>query len=909
MAASPPFKKAVGPGLKRKPGPWEVRVLPEGISDGDVAKWPSQQSLYRPSDQRAYLIRLAQSWAERDGSAEPGKNYYLRDLPEGYGCFETDQPSGPQTYKRLFGHPSGKFFDSILKFEPHFWWLLDGMEGLCQCLLCGHVKPAAAPQRKIANNAGGEPSIVKSAPKAMLRPNRPRLAEGGANGSDLELVRSDSDSAAAVDRRRGRRPERGAHNATAVDEEGTTNVYRNAIISASKGQDTNIDFDFIETDSVDWTSERELLAVSLTQIESQHAFIPRRGELVLWCPDFPDKQYLLRDPQTAQYRFYDPDPDSESGRFTKHPMWRAGVVTEVPTSSSKNGLVDFQDILDLPLKQTALNTAGFRVETLPDPNDEEDKSLSKQYKYVPLRNIRPLSHWQALLRDVPKKKLHRSIQHALTCMTSISLVSKTRFLGNWRKGGFVKAQACFLGSELITLGDTVRLLPEQVGLSCTDVMVVDDIRYENANLKPDHLEFDSSLLCSTSQIHFVGRAYTLDPSKAVMDRGPVDVHDLAAQLLHVHLDDVKEMFRPVGTSEYGHWYHMHPINAKFEVSYDQILGRLYEADAIRLWSGQYQTKIPKALKERRQDLMKPDLGFDMQGILAARRYATRTDERIPELPAEDKTGIRWLLSDHRAQALTLATINGLETAAYHDIRTPLTMDEWRAHIDISEGRPPRLPMISEPRKRPRYNFALPDFETDEQSEGGSKGKGGIGKRGRPAGSKIIDGKLYTADMLRDLTGQRNNNNTTANEPEVLDLGDDVDEEDDEEHATPPTGSQSQGLRKSAMVNAAMRASDSDEPDLKTAYDFDTDEDEMARAPTVSAFQKPHGKTPARLPPSKAQIMESVEDGADSALDQVGTYDGGVTEDSEDEDIDYASWGAAKYARGGTEESEGGDYRP
>lgn len=71
MAAIGPGTKLHGPGLKVKPGPWEVRILPEGISDGDLTKWPASPP-YRPSDQRGYLTRLAQNWANRDGSAKPG---------------------------------------------------------------------------------------------------------------------------------------------------------------------------------------------------------------------------------------------------------------------------------------------------------------------------------------------------------------------------------------------------------------------------------------------------------------------------------------------------------------------------------------------------------------------------------------------------------------------------------------------------------------------------------------------------------------------------------------------------------------------------------------------------------------------------------------------------------------------
>ena len=60
-------------GLKNLPGPLEERVFPAGVSDGNKNKWPS--SPYRPSDDSNYRRRLAQAWAEKDGSARPSKPY------------------------------------------------------------------------------------------------------------------------------------------------------------------------------------------------------------------------------------------------------------------------------------------------------------------------------------------------------------------------------------------------------------------------------------------------------------------------------------------------------------------------------------------------------------------------------------------------------------------------------------------------------------------------------------------------------------------------------------------------------------------------------------------------------------------------------------------------------------------
>lgn len=70
MAQSrPPFN--IPPGVKITGSRWEARQLPEGISDGLKSNWPTYP--YRPSDPRVYQMKIAQDWAERDGSARPGK--------------------------------------------------------------------------------------------------------------------------------------------------------------------------------------------------------------------------------------------------------------------------------------------------------------------------------------------------------------------------------------------------------------------------------------------------------------------------------------------------------------------------------------------------------------------------------------------------------------------------------------------------------------------------------------------------------------------------------------------------------------------------------------------------------------------------------------------------------------------
>ena len=723
---------------------------------------------------------------------------------------------------------------------------------------------------------------------------------------------------------RSRRAARQVQTAIPVDEEGTRNVWKAAIALTFKSQDSRhgIEDDVREDESIDWVSERETIPRYLTQIEQQHSFVPRLGELVLWVPNFPDHHYLLRDPKTFQYQMY----DFKQKKFVGFPRWRAGVIAAAPSAASKNGTIDFPDVLDMPEKKTSLNTAGFRVETMIDPNNDNDKSLSKQYKYVPLRSIRPLSHWQFMLKNIPQKDLHPSILYALTCMTSVSLVEKWRYNGDWETGGYISAKGVYLGSELITIGDTIRLLPEAPAVACTDVMVVDSIRLRMGGFKAEHQEQSTPTICSRHTVTFLGQAYT------------TNVGNASREVDRISHEEVKYIFRSVGTSEYGSWWLMHPKDKKYEVSYDEVLGRLYEADAVRLWSGQRQYKYKL---QDLQSAMKPDLGFDMAGIIAGRKYATKADERIPVLPTDDPDGIRWLVSDSRAEALTLASVNGLETVAHHEIRTPNTLALWRAHIKIANGEKVTAEeMLSTTGTRapskPKYFFG------DESTLQLSNGK----RRGRPAGSKVIDGKLYTADMLANMSNVPTSANTpqTGDEVEVEDLAEEGNYDEQEPQTPHKHSSQMAGAALDSTDEEDSMADEEDEdesdnhgslrrplksrlaaygeadldPDVDTNPDIEINDldDEMEdlnvevsqwqKRPSQQKSSMPPSKPPP--PPSKSQIAESVERGHRSTLEKVQNYESD-DETSEDEWDSQAirEWQNPRNARGGTEESSGGDY--
>lgn len=41
----------------------------------------------------------------------------------------------------LWGHPSGRSYDSVKKFVVHLKWLVEGKQGECECVLCKPPPP------------------------------------------------------------------------------------------------------------------------------------------------------------------------------------------------------------------------------------------------------------------------------------------------------------------------------------------------------------------------------------------------------------------------------------------------------------------------------------------------------------------------------------------------------------------------------------------------------------------------------------------------------------------------------------------------------------------------------------------------------------------------------------------------
>ena len=557
-----------------------------------------------------------------------------------------------------------------------------------------------------------------------------------------------------------------------TDEEGTPDIYKTLLQLLHKLRESRklIDEDIEEKASPDWRAEHndkygdsfQILGSHLMNVSLQHSFVPRIGELVLWCPDHPDDVDIIYNPENHGYQFYSPERQT----FHGFPRWRGGVVTQCPSTDEG---VDFPDVLCIVDRKDSLNRAGFRVETFPDPNNDVDKSASKQYKYVPLRQIRPLNQWQRVLREIPERKLDPSIQHALTCMVSVSLLEKYRFIGKWPEAS-IFCKGVYVGAELLIEGDAVRILPSERESSaqpprCTDVLVISSIRLHLHDIGEEHIRNGFAGFCRASSITLVGTAYTLDPSRAFSEESATSASAPSPQA--VSTDVIKYALPTVGAAAYGNWYALHSPKHKIEITHDKILGRLYESGAMGMWSG--------TMGNRRTCKDPPSLSYDLSSVLTGRKYGTLTDERIPD--AQDGK-IHWHWADTRVKALSLETVNGIEVGAYDTVRDLRTMQAWRARLKIIDGLCTQVDikdsMLAKQKGRPKGSRVVGGVVVGPDEESGSEE---VDPPARGSFSEAVRSKKGVGGMVEAGAAIEEDDNDEGREPGA-ELGND-DTEDDE----------------------------------------------------------------------------------------------------------------------------------
>ena len=608
-------------------------------SDGDGRKWPKHS--YERNDPY-FCEKLAEMWIkDLPGGPQAGVKYQLDKLPQGYAGFEKTRGDGNHVDRYLYGHPNGQF-RSLNECYPHFKHLMDtGDAAGCPCKLCLGGRSKA----RVSGSGGHDVSQPRATrPKTTTQPllAQDRIDLSGVeNGSVKRKNLSDSDGPIAKQRK-------------LTDAEGTHDIYEDMIEKLREaGPNTTIDEPTEERMSPDWrTSNADSIAV-LREWKSLPRYVPRIGELVLFTR-LAEDQKLVWSGDHGTFRI--------SGNDLTAPVWQAGVVTQMP----EEPILD-QDLIDDSTKAQGVNISGFRIEPMPQPGSDH-KAETKQYTYVPLHLIRPLSLLPQCVGTKNPEDLPASIRHALTVASSFCVVGKHRFKGRW-PSLTVFALGVYIGGELIMPGDTVRLLPRKDDPqdAVTDVMVVTSVRLLFVNLDAEELGILGHLSDTPYQtcLHVSGRVYTLDPTKSFDGIGKVSI-DPGANIL------------PPGLAKYGNWYHYHdPAQDKLrvELPYHRILGRCLEYTAIDAWFSTPSKRVPN----KSEVWVKDYLTLGMHAVEAARAYSIEHDKRIPG-------GRSWFWADTRIEQLDLHDVNNRAVGTKDTSRTKGQMIKWRTSLKAMDGK-------------------------------------------------------------------------------------------------------------------------------------------------------------------------------------------------------------------------------
>ncbi|KAJ5545746.1 hypothetical protein N7494_003331 [Penicillium frequentans] len=594
------------------------------LSDGDsgtvpVTGAPGNRFVYRPIDDSGWRARLAEMWVEETGAREGGVKYILDQLPEGYAVYDRARlknPSGPAK-----GDQPTK----------------------------GDQLAKGGQRRRRRTKAEME------AARALEEASRAAGTTNGSARSSVKrtLVKVDSQVDSLAD--------------MPQDNEGPD--YWKIHVAKLKKSGT-VDEEINHPLNMDWALTHEWLADYFVRLQLQPAFIPRRGEAVLWTRELEGP--LVWNGQAKRYMIH-----KDSTWIA--PEWRAGIITQTPEEPTS-----FLDIVQSTDKTNpSISYSGFRVETVPDPLNDDDKAYSSQYSYVPLKCIKPFSAYEKFLHGTPRENLHPSIEYAMTTMASWSLLSHTRFKGAWPNAK-VYSQGIFIGPELLAVKDTVRLKPfglkqeqmEDKGSVLhsehdpVDVMVIEKVWLE---LEECHEDPKDPLLATRCVPYISGKVYTRDANRLT--------HDISFDkdpLQKLTIDETTNAFCQVGMSTYGDWYRV-AGGRTCVVSPPMIIGRCHEPEATILHFGSKR------------------LDYDLHGTLNGRRYSGEVDTRMPE-------GYEWFWGDNRVETLGLATVNGVEVGIGAEQRE--RPDRWQTilrmlHLPYSDadirkaelprkvGRPPK----------------------------------------------------------------------------------------------------------------------------------------------------------------------------------------------------------------------------
>ncbi|KAM0695449.1 hypothetical protein Q7P36_005808 [Cladosporium allicinum] len=661
-----------------------VRVLPivDCQSDGDRSKWPTSLGGLMRND-NFILENLANNFWAKDldqstlGGPPSIATWRLSRLPDGYAGFEKARANEPKHVdKFVYGHPNGHF-RSLKEFYPHFKHLMDfqGTAG-CPCKLCTGNNRRASKGGAGSNTRSTSPAVSSShlAPSQSQSQSRPAPAPPSSVNRPTAVPKLPQGrlSSPSPPRRptavpnlpQGRlsTPSPPPPPRKQADEDGTTDIFR-TLLDELKTTDGVIDRKIVESMSPDWRVGNDLLKELLGEWSRLYRFVPRVGELVLFVRDLKPEEGLAWDSTLQTWRKTAPGVD----HLLDRPQWEAGVVTQMPLQR-----VDESDLAAAPATKSNVVNSGFRIEPL-SKFGGDDKSNSRQHRYVPLHGIRPLVYWQNCLFGLPEEEYHQTVSYALTATNTFCVLGRDRFKGVRDEvtgsEATIFCRGAYIGSELILTGDTVRLLPnpdEQKVDEVTDILVVTAIKLRLVNIdeagNDDWDEGRPYTVC----LHVSGKAFTLDRKRSFDGVGKLPIPPDSKLL-------------PPGLQGYGQWYHVtdpQQSRARLEVPYTRIFSRVIESTAYESW---FQTP-DSAVQPFRKPAKTAELKRGAPGMWRAREYAYHNDPRI-----DKAAGKSWFWADTRTEALDLHEVNNRFVGPNDQTRTSEQMKAWRKALAALDG--------------------------------------------------------------------------------------------------------------------------------------------------------------------------------------------------------------------------------
>lgn len=632
-------------------------------SDGDGRKWPKHH--YDRNDEY-FLERTAAEWIkDLPGGPRPGVTYKLDRLPTGYAGFQKARADSKHVDRYVYGHPNGQF-RSLVEFYPHFKHLMDaGGPAGCGCIKCAGAakKSKEIPERRSKYFTELQSNGAQVPAENLISPMKPTgtTKKGRWSPEDFELPKRKE-----------------------VDFEGTTDVYEKLIKRLKDaGPEVEVDETIEEKTSPDWRATESTLLDTLRTIRELPSYAPRIGELVMFVRKLDNNERLAWDKGTGVFRRV----DTETNTWREAPKWEAGVVTQMPQE-----VIEENDLVTDIDREQSIIYSGFKIEPLSEPGSQA-KPHTKQHKHVPLHAIRPFTLWKDCVRNLPEKDWHATVRHALTISSSLCVIDRYRFKGTWPNAS-VFCGGLYLGSELVLVGDTVRLLPNDRVNTVTEIMTITSIRlrFVNLDFDEDDLAPTAPALPYQTAVHITGKVYTSDPSRSFngVSKKPVDT---GSGLISPELDD------------FGPWYHYMDPNdtaARVEVPFSRIMGRCQDYSAASVWfttppgiKTEMQAPAFKAVNAPRHETVEhvPLLSRGLTAVKDSRKYGQEHDARLTT------TEQLWFWADTRIEQLDLHEVNGRFVGAKDPMRTKEQLSRWQKALKGLDGKKGGLEEFEAARKK------------------------------------------------------------------------------------------------------------------------------------------------------------------------------------------------------------------